>query len=101
LRSSFQDCEPLAAFVGLGSEALGAVASVLGEGLGEVEADGEPSLEEDSVLATLLRTHAPSDTTVVALGLNLRASEAFVPAHVYLLVEPKLFSGLLASVAHP
>ena len=53
------------------------------------------------MIGTLLRTHAPSDTTVVALGLDLRAPEALLRAHVYMLVEPKRFAGMLASVAHP
>jgi len=121
LRAAFADCEPLAAYVALGGAVLEAAAAGLSACCGspspagagkpggqpghevrrEVRREGGCTLEEDSVIGTLLRTHAPSDTTVVALGLDVEAGEARMRADVYLLVEPKRFAGTMASVAHP
>lgn len=82
-------------FLARGSEVLGDLVAELGEKLSLDIAVGAPRLEEDSVAAVLLRTHAPSDTAVLSLRLHVAAGDAVLPAYVFLLVEPKSLQAAL------
>lgn len=92
--------ELLAAYTALGSEVIcQAARAFAGGGVGTQRATA--SLEEDSVISILLGTHAPSDTVVVTLRLDIASScgEISMPGFVYLLAEPKSFRAALAEVA--
>ncbi|MGH0036769.1 MAG: hypothetical protein ACQGVK_17225 [Myxococcota bacterium] len=71
----------------------GLVASAVnawGESMGVAFAFGEPVLHEDSVVGILLGTHAPSDTLILSARLAIDADGAPRPAHLYLMVDPKV-----------
>ena len=89
--------DPLAAYTALGGLLVGRLATAV-DALG-VAQEGEPTLQEDSVIGTLLRTHAPSDTVVVSVSLSVSwaGSEASRAASVYLLADPKPFAAALAA----
>ena len=89
--------EPLDAYVEIGQQLVTVVGSAL-DPLG-VAQEGPATLCEDSVIASLLRTHAPSDTAVVAVSLAVsRAFESAPrPASLYLLADPKPFVAALAA----
>ena len=81
--------ELLSTFVALGSEALSAIVRSATERWQIETHVGEGRLVEDSVVAIMLDTHAPSDTAIVSAGLELRAGDVHVPAYFYLMLEPK------------
>lgn len=62
---------------------------------------GASSLEEDSVISILTGTHAPLDTVIVTLNLELLSpsGEASAPGFVYLLADPKSFGAVLSERA--
>lgn len=108
---------PLGAYEALGRESgTAVVAALLGDGSGAgpdaggggraatLRQEGDATLEEDSVIASLLATHAPSDTALAMLRLELhgaRAGEAPLRAHVYVLVEGKPFVQALGGLVRP
>jgi hypothetical protein len=51
------------------------------------------NLRESSRVAIVIGTHAPSDTAVGTLGLDVEFDDQAFPAHVDLLLEPKLLPG--------
>jgi len=56
---------------------------------------GDPILEERSLVATVLGTHAPPGTMVVSLEVGfVSASQAF-PAYLYLLLDAKVLQSAL------
>jgi hypothetical protein len=89
----------LATYTELGSELVAQAARALAGGAVGTQS-GTASLEENSVISILVGTHAPSDTVIVTLRLELssRRGEASTPGFVYLLVEPKLFGATLAVI---
>jgi hypothetical protein len=90
---------PIETYVALAGDVLGAVALTAAEAL-DVEIElGESRLEEESVGGCLLRTHAPSDTVVVASRLEIRAGGQPLTAYLLLLMEPKVVSALLGALA--
>jgi len=122
LRAGVPEAEPLGAYTALGRSVSECVVSALaagaeaGDAPGDTPAagirqEGDASLQEDSVIATLLATHAPSDTVIVLVGVDLlvaarspsapsepsdaKAFEEATRAYVYILVEPKPFAALL------
>ena len=62
---------------------------------------GDSSLEENSVISILTGTHAPSDTVIVTLHLELLSpsGETSAPGFVYLLADPKSFGAALSERA--
>ena len=59
---------------------------------------GDPILEERSLVATVLGTHAPPNTMVVSFEIGfLSASQAF-PAYLYLLLDAKVLQSALESL---
>ncbi len=92
------DCgDPIDDFVKLGERVQSHLVDAIGSGLG-IEMNAEAAqLREDSVPLILLGTHAPSDTAVVCVSVLVAAGEHVVPAHVYMMVEPKLLTTALAA----
>jgi hypothetical protein len=89
--------DPLGAFSALGRELVGAAALAIDPH--GVTQEGDATLQEDSVIGMLLRTHAASDAVVVSLELTLcwAESEASRLAHVYVLADSKPFAAALAA----
>jgi hypothetical protein len=52
---------------------------------------GDPSVEERSLVATILGTHAPPDTMVISAEASFVSGERAFPAYLYLLVDGKVF----------
>jgi hypothetical protein len=89
--------DPLSWYTAVGRELLRTVA--LSIDLHGVTQEGDASLREDSVIGVLLETHAPSDTAVVSVQLNLSCVgiESTRAAHVYLLADPKPFAAAVGA----
>lgn len=94
LRGGAAADDPLDAYTQLGCEIVRAVTAAIDPAGGQQQ--GDASLQEDSAIRALLRTHAPSDTVVVSVSLSLPGNrdEEFLAAHVYVLTEPKPFDAL-------
>lgn len=85
VRACAPAAEELEAFVALGSKLLAAVAQALGD---ETRFVGG-QLVEYPAAASLLATHAPGDTAVLAFDLKLTIADRCLPANVYLMFDPK------------
>ena len=57
------------------------------------------TLKEDCVGSILLQTHAPSDTAVISLRIDLASGDLVVPAYLYVLMDPKPLELLIAASA--
>jgi hypothetical protein len=91
--------DPLAMYVTLGKTLLEGVATFLAEVLeGEVAFDGA-RLVEQSELAMLVATHAPSDTIVFSTRMRIVARDESFDAVSHLLVEPKYLAQLLSALS--
>ena len=91
--------DPLAMYVTLGKTLLEGVATFLAEVLeGEVAFDGA-RLVEQSELAMLVATHAPSDTIVFSTRMRIVARDENFDAVSHLLVEPKYLAQLLSALS--
>ena len=95
------DEDPLERFVDWGSRVLSGVIETLASAWETELRIGEPKLEERSLMAALLGTHAPSDTVVLSLHGELRfpvldVPEIRAPFSLQLLLEPKLVDGILS-----
>ena len=91
--------DPLAMYVTLGKTLLEGVATFLAEVLeGEVAFDGA-RLVEQSELAMLVATHAPSDTIVFSTRMRIVARDEIFDAVSHLLVEPKYLAQLLSALS--
>jgi hypothetical protein len=65
-------------------------------GTGETPAGmGDPILEERSLVATILGTHAPPNTMMGSLEIGFASGDQAFPAHLYLLVDAKLLGSAL------
>ena len=90
---------PRAMYVTLGKTLLEGVATFLAEVLeGEVALDGA-RLVEQSELAMLVATHAPSDTIVFSTRMRIVARDESFDAVSHLLVEPKYLAQLLSALS--
>ena len=91
--------DPLAMYVTLGKTLLEGVATFLAEVLeGDVAFDGA-RLVEQSELAMLVATHAPSDTVVFSTRMRIVARDENFDAVSHLLVEPKYLAQLLSALS--
>jgi hypothetical protein len=77
------------------------VATALTEALRTATALQEARLHEDSEPCLLAGTHAPADTLVASARLRIEVRDETLGAAVHLLVEPKYFGRLLASLSAP
>ena len=83
--------DPLGTYTDFGRDIVRAVTAAI-DSRGVPQA-GEASLWEETAIQALLGTHAPSDTVVVSVSLQLSvAGEAARTGYVYVLAEPKPFA---------
>ncbi len=92
----------LSTFVDLGSRVLEDVVGTaahamhgqsMGQSIGQSVEFDAATLRENSRVAIVLATHAPSDTAIATLGFDVGFHGAAHAAHVDLLLEPKLLPG--------
>ncbi len=100
LQRGDDDADPLARFVEWGSRLLEGVTRALGDALGGEVVCGPGSLEERSLMAALLGTHAPSDTLVLSLHGEMafpvaRLPEIRAPFGLHVLLAPKRVAAVL------
>ncbi|MCZ6783318.1 MAG: hypothetical protein O7G30_08415 [Proteobacteria bacterium] len=88
--------EPLAAYLELGRTLLATCLGALADGFGCTTEPGTARLEEETVVGIVLATHAPSDTVVLSARLEVPIAGQRLPAHVTVLLEPKLLESLLS-----
>jgi hypothetical protein len=94
------DCaNPLSKYVDLGGVVLRSIVEAAAAALGTASEAAEPRLIEDSLAGTLLGTHAPSDTVVMCSQIQVEVGPLKLPAHLYLLMEPKMLSALLGALS--
>ncbi len=87
----------IATFVDLGSRVLGDVVSAVAQAIHDAKVEFDAaSLQESSRVAIVIATHAPSDTAVVTLGLDVEFDGVAHTAQLDLLLEPKLLAGYWA-----
>jgi hypothetical protein len=95
IRSLGVEGDPLEIFRSAGAGVLRGMLGGFGPAGGPPVELGDPSLEEGSLVATVLGTHAPPNTMVVSLEIVfLSASQAF-PAYLYLLLDAKVLQSAL------
>jgi len=97
VRANPEGGDPLESFVELSGRVQAHLVAAIGRGLGFEMTTESAQLCEDSVPLILLGTHAPSDTAVVCVSVLVAAGDHVLPAHVYLMVEPKLLTTALAA----
>jgi hypothetical protein len=90
--------DPLDVFRSMGARLLRGVLERLGAGEGQCLECGDPGLEEDSLVATILGTHAPRETTVVSLQIDFVSARRAFPAYLYLLLDSKTLESALGSL---
>ncbi len=93
--------DPLEGFLALGRGLLEGMATAIGEVLRSAATLQEPRLREDSEPCLLAGTHAPADTLVASARLRIEVRDETLGAAVHLLLEPKAFGRLLASLSAP
>jgi hypothetical protein len=97
IRCDLREAEPLESFVKLGSLVQTHLTQAISSGMGvTIEAEGAV-LREDSVPLILFGTHAPSDTVIVCISLQVAAGDQTLPMQVYLMIEPKFLYTALAA----
>jgi hypothetical protein len=89
--------DPLDIFRGAGARVLQEMLGWLGAAGGSPVEFGDPTLEERSLVTTVLGTHAPPDTMVVSLEIGFASAERVLPAYLYLLLDSKVFRSTLGS----
>lgn len=95
IRSLGAEGDPLDTFRREGAGVLRGILGWLG-GAGQIPAElGDPILEERSLVATVLGTHAPPDTMVVSLELGFVSADQAFPAYLYLLLDAKVLQSAL------
>jgi hypothetical protein len=95
IRSLSLEGDPLETFrTTIANLVQGLLTGFLTAGEGPV-AFGEPCLEENSLVATVLSTHAPPDTLVVSLELGFVSPDHALPSYLYWLLDAKLLENTL------
>jgi len=94
-----QIADPLATYADIGGVVLRSVVESAAAALGTASEAAEPTLVEDSLAASLLGTHAPSDTVLMCSRIAVEVGPLKLPAHLYLLLEPKMLSALLGALS--
>jgi hypothetical protein len=93
------DTDPLDTFVSLGRVLLEGIAVALAEILQAESQFQGAKLVEESELAMLVGTHAPSDTLVFSTRLHIDVRDEVVSAMSHLLIEPKYLGQLLSALS--
>lgn len=98
IRSLGVEGDPLDIYRRAGAGVLRGILGWFG-GLGQITAElGDPILEERSLVATVLGTHAPPNTMVVSLEIGFESADRAFPAYLYLLVDGKLLQSALEAL---
>ncbi len=90
---------PLETYRHLANQLLCALVEGMAVGFSCEAQPGPVTFEERSLVAILLGTHAPSDTLVLSARLEIDTPDALVPAHLYLLFDPKRLMAMLESLS--
>jgi hypothetical protein len=99
IRSLGVEGDPLDIYRSAGAGVLRGILGWLG-GTGGTPAElGDPILEERSLVATVLGTHAPPNTMVGSLEIGFASADQAFPAYLYLLVDAKLLRSVLDDLA--
>jgi hypothetical protein len=99
IRSLGVEGNPLDIFRTAGARVLQGMLRWFGTGGGSPIEFGNPVLEERSLVATVLGTHAPPDTMVISLEIGFVSVEQAFPAYLYLLLDAKVFQSTLGCLA--
>ena len=91
--------DPLESFVRLGRELLGGITTALAELLETPATFRDARLVELPELTMLIRSHAPLDTLVFSLRLQILWRDEIVSAHAHALFEPKYLPRLLSALS--
>jgi len=86
---------PLDRFRKAGASVLRGILGWFGASGGPSIEFGDPAVEERSLVATVLGTHAPPDTVVISVEAGFVSAEKAFPAYLYLLVDGKVFQSAL------
>lgn len=86
---------PLDIFRTMGGALLRGMLGSLGGADGSPVEFGDPTLEETSLVATVLGTHAPPGTMVVSAEVGFASAERAFPAYLYLLLDAKALHSAL------
>jgi hypothetical protein len=97
IRSVEGEGDPLDVFRSTGARLLQGMLERLAAGGGQSLECGDPGLEEDSLVATVLGTHAPRETMVVSLQIDFVSARRALPAYLYLLLDSKTLESTLGS----
>jgi hypothetical protein len=89
IRSLEAQGNPLEVFRGAGASVLRGMLGWFAAAGGSPVAFGDPILEERSLVATVLGTHAPSGTMVVSFEVGFASESRTIPAYAYLLLDAK------------
>jgi hypothetical protein len=95
LRSLGVEGNPLDIFRTMGGALLRGMLGSVGGADGSPVEFGDPTLEETSLVATVLGTHAPPDTMVVSAEVGFASAERAFPAYLYLLLDDKALHSAL------
>jgi hypothetical protein len=90
---------PLDVFRSAGASVLEGLLGWFGAADGSPIEFGDPTLEERSLVATVLGTHASPDSMVISLELGFVSVERILPAYLYLLLDAKVFQSALGCLA--
>jgi hypothetical protein len=99
IRSGESQGDPIDVFLHLGQTVLEEALVSLAEGFRSHVEIGDASLEEQSVVATLLATHAPPDTAIVSADLAIQCTGRMLDASLFVLLDRKLLLTLLRNLA--
>jgi hypothetical protein len=93
------DGDPLETFVSIGSTLLEGMTHALAEILSGEETFQGAALVEESELAMLVKTHAPSDTLVFSTKMQIDVRDEAFTAVSHMLIEPKCLAQLLKALS--
>lgn len=91
--------DPIETVVRLGCELLSGITAAFSQALQSPCEFRDARLVEESELAMLVGTHAPSDTLVFSTRLRIDVRDEVLTAHSHLLVEPKCLPRLMSALS--
>ena len=91
--------DPIETLVALGCELLSGVSDAFSELLESPCEFRDARLVEESELAMLVQTHAPSDTLVFSTRFRIDVRDEVLTAHSHLLIEPKCLALLMSALS--
>jgi hypothetical protein len=95
IRSLGENGDPLDIFQSIVASLLRGMLGSLGAASGSEVTFGNPSVEETSLVATVLGTHAPPGTVVVSVEIGFESARSAFPAYLYLLLDAKTIESAL------